>query len=74
MIRFGIMRPSNRGKYLDDNFFLQRQLLQRKNQKKSLSYNDKAKFEIAKEKIDGGTVEFEINSEELFAINDLKEN
>ena len=39
-----------------------------------ISYGDTVRFEIAEEKIDGGTVEFEINIEELFAINDLKES
>ena len=39
-----------------------------------ISYGDTAKFEIAEEEINGGTVAFEINTEELFAINDLKEN
>lgn len=31
-------------------------------------------LEIAKEEINSGTVEFEANTEELFAVNDLKEN
>ena len=39
-----------------------------------ISYGDTAKFEIAEEEINGGTVAFEINAKELFAINDLKEN
>ena len=39
-----------------------------------ISYGDTVRFEITEEETDGGTVEFEINSEELFAINDLKEN
>lgn len=43
-------------------------------EQKSISYGDTAKFEIAEEKINGGTVEFEINTEELFVIDDLKEN
>ena len=38
-----------------------------------ISYGDTAKFEIAEEEINGGTVAFEINTEELFTINDLKE-
>lgn len=39
-----------------------------------ISYGDTVKFEIAEEEINGGTVAFEINAEELFTINDLKEN
>ena len=39
-----------------------------------ISYGDTAKFEITEEEINGGTVVFEINTEELFTINDLKEN
>lgn len=39
-----------------------------------ISYGDTVKFEIAQEEINGGTVAFEINAEELFTINDLKEN
>ena len=39
-----------------------------------ISYGDTVKFEIAKEEINGGAVTFEINVEELFAINNLKEN
>lgn len=39
-----------------------------------ISYGDTVKFEIAEEEISGGTVVFEINTEELFTINDLKEN
>ena len=38
-----------------------------------ISYGDTAKFEITEEEINGGTVAFEINTEELFTINDLKE-
>lgn len=38
-----------------------------------ISYGDTAKFEITKEEINGGTVVFETNAEELFVINDLKE-
>lgn len=60
MIKFGIIYPSSRNKSCDDTFSLAQRLLQQKNRKKSLSY--------------GGTVEFEINTEELFVINDLKEN
>lgn len=39
-----------------------------------ISYGDTAKFEITEEEINGGTVVFETNAKELFAINDLKEN
>lgn len=39
-----------------------------------ISYGDTAKFEITEEEINGGTVVFEINTEGLFVINDLKEN
>ena len=74
MTKFGIIYPNSRNKSYDDTFPLEQRLLQQKNQKKSLSYGDTAKFEITKEEINGGTVEFEINTEELFAINDLKEN
>ena len=38
-----------------------------------ISYGDTAKFEITEEEINGGTVVFEINTEELFTINDSKE-
>lgn len=38
-----------------------------------ISYGDTAKFEIAEEEINGSAVAFEINTEELFTINDLKE-
>lgn len=38
-----------------------------------ISYGDTVKFEIAEEEINGGTVAFKINAEELFTINDLKE-
>ena len=48
--------------------------MQQESQEKLLSYGDTAKFEIAEEEINGGTVAFEINTEELFTINDLKEN
>lgn len=37
-------------------------------------YGDTVRLEIAKEEINSGTVEFEANTEELFAVNDLKEN
>ena len=39
-----------------------------------ISYGDTVKFEIAEEEINGGAVTFEINVEELLAINNLKEN
>jgi len=39
-----------------------------------ISYGDTVRLEIAKEEINGGTVEFEVNAEGLFAVNDLKEN
>ena len=39
-----------------------------------ISYGDTAKFEITEAEINGGIVVFEINTKELFAINDLKEN
>ena len=74
MIKFGIIYPSSRNKSYDDTFLLEQRLLQQRNRKKSLSYGDTAKFEIAEEEINGSTVAFEINAEELFAINDLKEN
>lgn len=74
MIKFGIIYHSSRNKSYDDAFLLVQRLLQRKNQKKSLSYGNTAKFEIAEEEINGGTVAFEINAEELFTINDLKED
>ena len=38
-----------------------------------ISYGDTVKFEIAEEEINSGTVAFEINAENLFVINDLKE-
>ena len=41
---------------------------------KLLSYGDTAEFEVIEEKINGGTVVFEINTEELFTVNDSKEN
>ena len=74
MIKFGIIYPSSRNKSYEDTFSLVQRLLQQKSREKLLSYGDTAKFEIAEEEIDGGTVAFEINAEELFAINDLKEN
>ena len=77
MIKFGIIYPSSRNKSYDDTFLLEQRLLQQENRKKrlkSLSYGDTAKFEIAEEEINGGTVAFEINTEELFTINDSKEN
>ena len=43
-------------------------------EQKLISYGDTAKFEITEEEINGGTVAFEINAEELFTINDLEEN
>ena len=39
-----------------------------------ISYGDTVKFETTEEEINGGTVVFETNAEELFVINDLKEN
>lgn len=60
MIKFGIIYPSSRNKSYEDTFSLVQRLLQQENRKKLLSY--------------GGTVVFKINTEELFAINDLKEN
>ena len=74
MIKFGIIYPSSRNKSYDDTFLLEQRLLQQRNRKKSLSYGDTAQLEIAEEEINGGTVAFEINAKELFAINDLKEN
>lgn len=41
---------------------------------KLLSYGDTVEFEVVEEKINGGVITFEINIQELFAINDLKEN
>ena len=76
MIKFGIIYPSSRNKSYDYTLSLEQRLLQQENRKKrlkSLSYGDTAKFEIAEEEINGSTVAFEINTEELFAINDLKE-
>lgn len=43
-------------------------------EQKLISYGDTAKFEITEEEINGGTVVFETNAEELFTINDLEEN
>ena len=74
MIKFGIIYLSSRNKSYEDTFSLVQRLLQQKSREKLLSYGDTAKFEIAEEEIDGGTVAFEINAKELFAINDLKEN
>ena len=74
MIKFGIIYPSSRNKSYDDNLILEQRLLQQRNRKKSFSYGYTAKFEITEEEINGGTVVFEINTEELFTINDLKEN
>ena len=74
MIKFGIIYPSSRNKSYEDTFSLEQQLLQQKSRKKLLSYGNTAKFEITEEEINGGTVAFEINAKELFAINDLKEN
>ena len=74
MIKFGIIYPSSRNKSYDYTLSLEQRLLQQRNRKKSLSYGDTAKFEITEEEINGGTVAFEINAKELFAINDLKEN
>ena len=74
MIKFGIIYPSSRNKSYDDTFLLEQRLLQQESQEKLLSYGDAAKFEITEEEINGGTVVFEINTKELFAINDLKEN
>ena len=74
MIKFGIIYPSSRNKSYDDTFLLEQRLLQQESQEKLLSYGDTAKFEITEEEINGGTVAFEINAKELFAINDLKEN
>ena len=73
MIKFGIIYPSSRNKSYDDTFLLEQRLLQQESQEKLLSYGDTAKFEITEEEINGGTVVFEINTEELFTINDLKE-
>lgn len=74
MIKFGIIYPSSRNESYDYTLSLEQRLLQQESQKKLLSYGDTAKFEIAEEEINGGTVAFEINTEELFTINDLKEN
>ena len=74
MIKFGIIYPSSRNKSYDDTFLLEQRLLQQRNRKKSLSYGATVKFEIIEEEINGDTVVFEINTKELFAINDLEEN
>ena len=74
MIKLGIIYPSSRNKSYEDTFSLEQRLLQQRSREKMLSYGDTAKFEITEEEINGGTVAFEINTEELFTINDLKEN
>ena len=74
MIKFGIIYPSSRNKSYEDTFSLVQRLLQQKSRKKLLSYGDTVKFEIIEEEINGDTVVFETNTEELFTINDLKEN
>ena len=74
MIKFGIIYPSSRNKSYDDTFLLEQRLLQQESQEKLLSYGDTAKFEITEEEINGGTVVFEINTEELFTTNDSTEN
>ena len=74
MIKFGIIYPSSRNKSYDDTFLLEQRLLQQENRKKRLKSLSYGKFEITEEEINGGTVAFEINAEELFTINDLKEN
>ena len=74
MIKFGIIYPSSRNKSYDDTFLLEQRLLQQRNRKKSLSYGATVKFEIIEEEINGDTVVFEINTKELFTINDSKEN
>ena len=74
MIKFGIIYPSSRNKSYDDTFLLEQRLLQQRNRKKSLSYGATVKFEIIEDEINGDTVVFEINTKELFAINDLEEN
>ena len=74
MIKFGIIYPSSRNKSYEDTFSLEQRLLQQKSRKKLLSYGDTVKFEIIEEEINGDTVVFETNTEELFTINDLKEN
>lgn len=41
-------------------------------QQELLSYGDTAKLEIDKPELNGGTVEFEVDTEELFAVNNYK--
>ena len=74
MIKFGIIYPSSRNKSYEDTFSLVQRLLQQGNRKKRLKSLLYGNFEITEKEINGGTVAFEINTEELFAINDLKEN
>ena len=74
MIKFGIIYPSSRNKSYDDTFLLEQRLLQQRNRKKRLKSLSYGNFEITEKEINGGTVAFEINTEELFTINDLKEN
>lgn len=74
MIKFGIIYPSSRNKSYDDTFLLEQRLLQQRNRKKRLKSLSYGNFEITEKEINGGTVAFEINAEELFTINDLKEN
>lgn len=74
MIKFGIIYPSSRNKSYEDTFSLVQRLLQQGNRKKRLKSLSYGNFEITEKEINSGTVAFEINTEELFAINDLKEN
>ena len=74
MIKFGIIYPSSRNKSYDYTLSLEQRLLQQENRKKRLKSLSHGNFEITEEEINGGTVAFEINAEELFTINDLKEN
>ena len=74
MIKFGIIYPSSRNESYDYTLSLEQRLLQQESQEKLLSYGDTVKFEIIEEEINGDTVVFETNTEELFKINDLKEN
>ena len=74
MIKFGIIYPSSRNESYDYTLSLEQRLLQQESQEKLLSYGDTVKFEIIEEEINGDTVVFETNTEELFTINDLKEN
>ena len=41
-------------------------------EQRSISYGDTVKFEIAEEEINGGTVAFKINAEELFTKGETK--